>query len=65
MVLPFDQSAADHFGPIAASLAQRGEQIGTLDTLLAAHAVSVGLTFVTNNTLHFRRVSGLRTENWV
>ena len=38
--------------------------IGTFDTLLAAHALSRGLTFVTNNSKHFQRVGGLQTENW-
>jgi predicted nucleic acid-binding protein len=39
--------------------------IGTFDTLMAAHALSLGLTFVTNNAKHFGRVVGLETENWV
>ena len=64
-VLAFDQRAADRFATVAASLARRGEPIGTFDTLLAAHALSLGLTFVTNNTQHFERVPGLRTETWV
>jgi len=64
-VVPFDQPAADRFATVAVSLARRGEPIGTFDTLMAAHALSLGLTFVTNNTQHFGRVTGLRTENWV
>ncbi len=64
-VVPFDQPAADRFGAVAASLNRRGEPIGTFDTLMAAHALSLGLTFVTNNTQHFGRVVGLKTENWV
>lgn len=64
-VLPFDSRAADRFATVAASLTRRGEPIGTFDTLMAAHALSLGLTFVTNNTQHFARVVGLRTENWV
>jgi tRNA(fMet)-specific endonuclease VapC len=63
-IMPFDQSAASRFGPVAAALARRGEPIGTLDTLLAAHALSLRLTFVTNNTRHFARVAGLATESW-
>ena len=61
----FDQRAADHFGRVATALARRGSPIGTFDTLMAAHALSLGLTFVTNNTQHFARVVGLKTENWV
>lgn len=64
-VLPFDQSAANGFATIAVTLARRGEPIGTFDTQIAAHALSLGLILVTNNTKHFRRVTGLRSENWV
>ena len=64
-VIPFDQRAADRFAPVATALARRGEPIGTFDTLLAAHALSQGLTLVTNNVKHFQRVEGLKTENWV
>ena len=64
-VMPFDQAAADRFGPVASALAKRGEPIGTIDTLNAAHALSLGLTLVTNNAKHFQRVGGLKTANWV
>jgi tRNA(fMet)-specific endonuclease VapC len=64
-VVPFDQEAADRFATVATSLARRGVPIGTFDTLMAAHALSLGLTFVTHNTPHFGRVVGLKTENWV
>lgn len=64
-VIPFDQSAADHFATVSASLARRGVPIGTFDTLIAAHALSLGLIFVTNNAKHFGRVVGLKTENWL
>jgi tRNA(fMet)-specific endonuclease VapC len=64
-VVPFDQSAADRFAAVAVSLAPRGAPIGTFDTLMAAHALSLGLVLVTNNAKHFGRVVGLKTENWV
>jgi tRNA(fMet)-specific endonuclease VapC len=64
-VVAFDQRAADRFATIATSLARRGAPIGTFDTLMAAHALSLGLTFVTNNTRHFARVAGLNTEDWM
>ena len=64
-IVPFDESAADRFAVVAAALARRGEPIGAFDTLMAAHALSVGLVVVTNNTKHFSRVPGLRLENWV
>jgi len=64
-VLPFDQLASDRFGRVAVALAKRGEPIGTFDTLIATHAQSLGLTLVTNNTRHFRRVAGLKVANWI
>jgi tRNA(fMet)-specific endonuclease VapC len=64
-VLLFDQAAADHFGPVATALADRGTPIGEFDTLIAAHAIAVRMTFVTNNAKHFARVAGLKTENWI
>jgi tRNA(fMet)-specific endonuclease VapC len=64
-VVAFDQPAADRFAAVAASLTRRGAPIGTFDTLMAAHALSLGLTFVTNNTQHFARVAGLNTEHWL
>jgi len=63
-VLDFDVAAAEHSGELRASLAQRGEPIGPYDTMIAGHARSRGLTLVTNNLSEFRRVSGLRLENW-
>jgi tRNA(fMet)-specific endonuclease VapC len=65
LVMPFDQDAATRFGVVGAGLARKGEPIGTFDTLLAAHALSLGVVFVTNNRRHFERVPGLETENWI
>ena len=65
VVVAFDHAAADRFAAVAVSLRRRGEPIGTFDTLMAAHALSSGLTFVTNNLRHFQRVTGLKTESWV
>jgi tRNA(fMet)-specific endonuclease VapC len=63
-VLPFDEASAERFGTIAATLAARGEPIGVVDTLVAAQALSLGVTVVTNNLRHFSRVPGLAVENW-
>jgi tRNA(fMet)-specific endonuclease VapC len=63
-VVPFDEAAADRFGRVAVALARKGEPIGTFDTLIAAHALALGVTLVTNNTRHFRRVPGLRVASW-
>lgn len=62
--IPFDWAAADAYGAVAAGLEKKGEPIGIFDSLIAAHAMSLRLTLVTNNVKHFARVSGLRMENW-
>ena len=64
-VVPFDEASAERFGAVAAALAVRGQPIGLYDTLVAAQALSLGLTLITNNTRHFSRVPGLTVENWV
>ncbi len=60
----FDTTAAAHFGQIRAELARLGEPISPYDMMIAGHARSLGLVLVTNNVKEFRRVSGLRVENW-
>ena len=64
-VVPFDAAAAIAYGPIRATLERQGTPIGAMDLLIAAHAVSLGVTLVTNNTREFGRVPGLQVENWV
>lgn len=64
-VLAFDESAAEHFASIGAALEDAGHPSGNLDTLIAAHARSIGAVLVTNNTRHFGRVPGLLIETWV
>jgi tRNA(fMet)-specific endonuclease VapC len=63
--VPFDELAAERFAVVAGGLAKEGTPIGVLDTLVAAQALSLGLTVVTNNTRHFGRVPGLKFENWL
>ncbi|MHB8948783.1 MAG: type II toxin-antitoxin system tRNA(fMet)-specific endonuclease VapC [Rhodoferax sp.] len=63
-VLPFDASAIWHYGELRAALERRGEPIGALDTMIAAHAMTSNTILVTNNTREFARVAGLRLENW-
>lgn len=63
-VLPFDASAAMHFGQLRAELASAGRTIGPYAMMIAAHARSCGLVLVTNNLREFERVAGLRLENW-
>jgi tRNA(fMet)-specific endonuclease VapC len=50
---------------LRAELERQGKPIGPLDTLIAAHALSLGVTLVTNNEREFRRVAGLRVANWL
>jgi len=64
-VLPFDADAARAYGRLRRHLEQRGTPIGALDTLIAAHALALRATLVTNNTREFTRVPGLKVENWV
>jgi tRNA(fMet)-specific endonuclease VapC len=63
-VMPFDDDCARMFGRIGSVLAERGSPIGEFDVLIAAHAITLDLTLVTNNVRHFRRVPGLKNENW-
>ncbi len=63
-VVPFDSQAAIHFGQVRAELAKSGKLIGPYDLMIAGHARSRGLILVTNNLREFKRVPGLRVENW-
>ena len=63
-VEPLDPDAARHYGRLRAELEKKGSPIGAYDLLIAAHALSRGLTLVTNNVREFSRVAGLRVENW-
>jgi len=60
----FDEAAAAEFGRIGSMLAERGTPIGEFDVLIAAHAVTLRCTLVTNNVRHFSKVPGLSVENW-
>jgi tRNA(fMet)-specific endonuclease VapC len=64
-VLPFNEAAVWAYGDLRASLEREGQPIGALDTMIAAHALSVDAPLVTHNTREFARVPGLRLENWV
>lgn len=64
-VLPFEESAAYHFGQIRAALYGMGKPIGPYDMMIAGHARSRGLKLVTNNMQEFERVEGLQLENWI
>ncbi|MGC1649632.1 MAG: type II toxin-antitoxin system VapC family toxin [Candidatus Sulfotelmatobacter sp.] len=62
--LPLPEAATESYGTIRADLESKGEMIGNNDLWIAAHALASGLTLVTNNEREFRRVRGLRLQNW-
>ena len=63
-VLDFPDEASSDYARIRADLKARGSMIRANDLFIAAHARSLGLTLVTNNTREFKRVRGLSIENW-
>jgi tRNA(fMet)-specific endonuclease VapC len=62
--LPLPETAAEAYGNIRAHLEAKGEMIGNNDLWIAAHALASNLILVTNNEKEFRRVHGLRVQNW-
>jgi tRNA(fMet)-specific endonuclease VapC len=62
--LPLPEQAAEAYGAIRAELESKGQMIGNNDLWTAAHALASGLTLVTNNEKEFRRVRGLKVQNW-
>lgn len=64
-ILPFDETAIWAYGELRAHLERRGTPIGSLDTMIAAHALSQQALLVTNNTREFAKVPGLQLDNWV
>jgi tRNA(fMet)-specific endonuclease VapC len=63
-VLDFPDEASFHYARIRADLHRAGKMIGANDLFIAAHARSLGLVLVTNNTSEFKRVRNLAVENW-
>jgi tRNA(fMet)-specific endonuclease VapC len=63
-VVDFDRIAAGHYGTIRTDLERRGTPIGSLDLLIAAHALSLSVTLVTNNKSEYSRVPNLNIEDW-
>ncbi len=64
-ILPFDEAAMRRYGPLRSDLERSGTPIGALDLLIAAHALSVGCTLISNNLREFSRVPDLALANWV
>lgn len=64
-VLPFEAPADVVYGQLRAHLEQSGSPIGANDLLIAAQAVALGTTIVTDNEREFARIDGLSCENWL
>jgi tRNA(fMet)-specific endonuclease VapC len=64
-VLPIPETAGNAYGIIRATLESQGRPIGNNDLWIAAHAKAAGLTVVTNNEREFRRIAGLKVQNWI
>ena len=63
-VLPYDDESSQYYGDLRFHLEKQGTPIGALDMLIAAHALSVDCTLVTNNEKEFVRVPNLKIVNW-
>ena len=63
-ILPFDEAAVWTYGDLRADLERRGTPIGSLDTMIAAHALSRQALLITNNLREFSKVPGLQLDNW-
>jgi tRNA(fMet)-specific endonuclease VapC len=64
-IAPFDTGCIWAYAKLRAQLEKLGQPIGSLETMIAAQALALDLTLVTNNQKEFSRVPGLRLENWV
>ena len=64
-VAGFDQRASAAYGVVRAFLEREGKVIGSMDMLIGAHALSLGVTLVTNNVDEFQRITKLKIEDWM
>ena len=62
---PWDAACAEFHAVVRAQLRAKGQVLGDFDEMIAAHALALGAVLVTDNMRHFRRVEGLRLENWI
>lgn len=63
-VMPIDEVVSHSYAAVRLALSRAGTPIGPNDTFIAAHALALGYTLVTDNEDEFRRVAGLKVENW-
>ncbi len=64
-ILPYEPPADDHYAKLRTELEQRGTLVGSHDMLIAAQALALDLTLVTDNMREFSRIDGLKIENWL
>lgn len=64
-IVDFNEKAAQIYGKVRSTLERSGTPVGSLDTLIAAHAISLNTILVTNNTREFARVPNLQLEDWL
>ncbi len=64
-VLAFDEAAARRAFAVRRYLEQTGQEIGRMDPLIAAQAITAGAVCITDNLRHFLRIPGLTTQNWL
>ncbi len=62
---PWDTACAEYHASVRAQLRAKGHVLGDFDEMIAAHALALGAVLVTDNMRHFKRVDGLRLENWI
>ena len=63
-VVLFDRQATAAYGRLRTTLEKRGQSIGSMDLLIAAHALSLDVRLITRNVREFGRVPGLRIKDW-
>jgi tRNA(fMet)-specific endonuclease VapC len=63
-IYDYDKISAKSYADIRTTLENKGKVIGVHDMFIAAHALSLGATIVTNNTKEFERIEGLELDNW-
>jgi tRNA(fMet)-specific endonuclease VapC len=64
-IVEYDQNAASAYGKIRAELERAGQPISAMDMLIGAHALSLNVVLVTNNTREFKRIPNLELEDWL
>ena len=64
-IAPYEETCAFQYGLVRAKLKKKGRPIGSLDTMIAAHALALDVILVTHNTREFGQVEGLRLEDWL